>query len=95
MVENESVKSQAKVNSLASNDRGRSNVLASMNATKSGVEKELGPFSRLVNTAACPNSFTSACHRFASRKERARPLADIPLAVETDEDFWLAFDAEN
>ena len=50
-------------------------------------------------TTACSNDYAPTSNKFSTRKEgftsKRPPLADLILAAETDEDFWLAFEAEH
>ena len=49
-------------------------------------------------SVACSDDYAPTSHKFASRKVSfaiKRPFADLILAAETDEDFWLAFEAEH
>ena len=51
-----------------------------------------------VYTAACSNDYARTRHKFSTRNESfttKRPPADLILAAETDEHFWLAFEAEH
>ena len=82
-----------------------------MKAIKSHIKEEFSPFrhaakqntmkpvrSKACTAAVRSNYYALTSHKFDNRKESfaiKRHLANPILAAETDQDFWLAFEAEH